>query len=1042
MRSVVALALAPSLCFASDLRLVISQVLPSNYVEIFNAGAGPVDLEGFSVQVGAGNRPWDAKPLHGVLAPGQHHLAYTNGSSLPVYAGSVALIRQIEPVQGTWPNRDQIIDLFAYARTGYHGLDQAFDGRSFVGPPEAAYFRKNGGCLDTDDNSADFYASPPQPRDWAAPAAPCPESSWAPTIASVGVRHAATLQSGPLAPGTLAVLDGTGFVSGHTQVFFDSVPAHLSGITSNRIILTIPAEAPVNRTVQITVRVDGLSSAARAVSLTATAPGVFGRSNPGMNVSPPLDQEGKPNTPESTTDAGSSFSFSCTGLGAADNPRLAVSVGGHSAEITGLEPERDSGAGVFRVTIRLPASLSPGVQRLILSAGGVTSPAEYVYLSETPANTDWGRIAAGARDLAYDPFRNLIYAGTADDQLRSTGAVPAHPNSVLVIDPRQRSIVQVIPCGSSPYRLALSAHGRYLWLALDRDQQIQRINLDTRKVEFKVLFADLFADFPGVGTQSVLGSTIQLRAMQPDPVDDEVLVLASPRTPTCVLRGNTRLPRLGPMFESVVPNPDGSFWTESYRFRLSVDGVEVLEKPSEVVPPLIAPLGDVLIDEVNVIRRTSDLRRLGVLNILLGGPGLNVVFRPGSGSGYIGGGSNSFSLAAFDVERLLMTEFWAVGLPGPGTSFPGRLVTIGSEGFAVAFGMPYDGTFGLGAGGDILFVPSGCLRPVDALAIPEAQPASGAIRYFPVPVQGATVDQASGRVYFSLGGYVPGIGNSVLPFNSVEGRFGDPIWVGSEPYVGAVPADGQFLYLSLAGSRMVKRFKLPDVVEDAGFGMYDWTFGWFVNAGVPQNVNVLEVPGALSTTIAVERGGGWGVAIFDDGVERPKKGGYDSVQFSPSGQWLFALGNTISDFPFSRYSVTPDGLVKEAMQTDLVEFYGGFGNLLRCGEAVCVTSNGMVLDPFQMQRIRVLDDGPFMCSRPMLALDPEMDRAYFYLPSGTIPNAPTLQGGIHSYSISTGKRTGSLIGTFRGSDMQLLPTGELMLTGRDGITLVPKALVN
>ena len=612
---------------------------------------------------------------------------------------------------------------------------------------------------------------------------------------------------------------------------------------------------------------------------------------------------------------------------------------------------------------------------------------------ERPANTDWGRIAAGARDIAYDRFRRLIYAGTADGQHRVPGAVPAHPNSVLVIDPGTRDIVQVIPCGSAPYRLALSARGKYLWVALDHDQAIQRINLETHKIEFTITFADIFADVPGAGVAFTFGARLyQVTAMQPDLVDDEIVAVASAQAPLFVLRGNFRPPRLGrPEVGSIVPNADGSFWTESYRFRISGNGVEVLEKPSEVVPPLLAPFADAVIDEVNVIRRASDLRRVGMLNrTSISAAFANIVYREDTGRGYIGDGRFGYSIAALDPKRLVVTDYWHVEIKDDGAGAgPGRLIDIGSEGFAVVFGEPWDGTTGTyGKGGDILFVPLDCLRPVDSFPLPEPQPASGGIRYFPVPVQGATVDRSSGRVLFSVASYVPGLGNSILPFSPDDGRFGAPVSAGSEPYVGTVPADGRFYYLSLAGSRTVKRFKLPDLVEDPDFGIYDWAFGWTTSGGVPTNVNVLEVPGALSTTIAIQRMGGLGTAMFDNGVERIKRGGRDSVQFSPSGQWLFALGNTTSDFPFARLAVTPHGLEPEATQAGLVDFNGGFGTLLRCTDKLCVTSNGMVLDPFQMQRVRVLDDGPFgtsqtMSSQRMLALDANMDRAYFYLPTGT-----------------------------------------------------------
>jgi len=519
---------------------------------------------------------------------------------------------------------------------------------------------------------------------------------------------------------------------------------------------------------------------------------------------------------------------------------------------------------------------------------------------------------------------------------------------------------------------------------------------------------------------------------------------------------------MGPTAASLLLNKDGTIWTENYRLQIGPDGLSVLENQSseEGVQWLVAAIGDNLIDNLNVIRRPQDLRRVGLLNEYFLNSGKNVVFREDSGLVYLGGGRYGYSIAAFDPNRMTMTAFWGVSLSSETTDHAGRLVAIGAEGFATAFGSHMDDNFGRdGAGGDILFVPTASLQPVAPFPLPAPQPPSGAIRYFPVPVQGATVDQASGQVYFSLASDVPGIGNSILPFSPADGSFGAPVWAGSEPYVGVVTADSQFLYLSLAGSRLVDRFRLPSLAVDTGFGIFDWTFGWFSDATpVPLNVNVLQVPGAPSTTIAVLRGGGWGVAIFDNGVQRPETTsqiipgctlieGVDSAQFAPSGGLLFGIDNYSTGFGLARFAVTPDGLVPQIGQEGLS---GGFNALLRCSDSLCITSTGLLIDPIQMTRVRMFGNGPFggsgsgdatygpFSSGTRVAPDFDNDRAYFYLPVGRPPDMPA---GIYAFAISTGQETGWLSGSFPQGDMQLLPSGELMLSDETGIALVPIALL-
>jgi hypothetical protein len=163
----------------------------------------------------------------------------------------------------------------------------------------------------------------------------------------------------------------------------------------------------------------------------------------------------------------------------------------------------------------------------------------------------------------------------------------------------------------------------------------------------------------------------------------------------------------------------------------------MMEKPAEVVPPVIARLGDAVIDEVHVIRRTGDLRRIGLLNrASISAVFANIVYREDTGRGYIGDGRFGYSIASFDPKRLIITEYWRVEIAEDSASAgPGRLINIGPEGFAVVFGEPWDGTTAYGRGGDILFVPLDCLRPVEPFSLPNPLPTTGGIRYFPVPVQ-------------------------------------------------------------------------------------------------------------------------------------------------------------------------------------------------------------------------------------------------------------------------------------------------------------------
>jgi predicted extracellular nuclease len=190
-----------TLTVAGGPTLVISQVYggggntgapyANDYIEIFNRGPSTVSLSGLSLQyasaTGTGNFGANAAQLtelSGDVAPGQYWLVEeaggATGSPLPpadvvdstpinmgASAGKVALVTGTTSLGcngGSAPCSasaiTRILDLVGY------------DGANFYeGPAPAptlsnttAALRVNGGCTDTDDNSADFVAGSPTPR--------------------------------------------------------------------------------------------------------------------------------------------------------------------------------------------------------------------------------------------------------------------------------------------------------------------------------------------------------------------------------------------------------------------------------------------------------------------------------------------------------------------------------------------------------------------------------------------------------------------------------------------------------------------------------------------------------------------------------------------------------------------------------------------------------------------------------------------------------------------------------------------------------------
>ena len=190
--------------------VVISQVyggggnagatLRNDFIELFNRGIAPVNLNGWSVQYtsAAGTGTWAVTNLTNVtLAPGQYYLvqeaAGTGGTqnlptpdatgsiAMSATNGKLALVSNAIALSGGCPSSASIVDLVGYG-TG------ASQPSCFEGAPaptltnSTADIRAVHGCTDTDANSSDFAIGTPAPRNSATTLAPCGGGDPAPSV--------------------------------------------------------------------------------------------------------------------------------------------------------------------------------------------------------------------------------------------------------------------------------------------------------------------------------------------------------------------------------------------------------------------------------------------------------------------------------------------------------------------------------------------------------------------------------------------------------------------------------------------------------------------------------------------------------------------------------------------------------------------------------------------------------------------------------------------------------------------------------------------
>jgi uncharacterized protein (TIGR03437 family) len=191
--------------------------------------------------------------------------------------------------------------------------------------------------------------------------------------ASVSVISAASLAPGPIAPGEIVTIFGTGFVKSNTQLLFDGQPATLFFTNATQINALAPTSLAPSSASAESVVVNGAPTAGASVTVVASAPGIFAGAN-GTGQAAALNEDGSVNSASNPAARGSVVSIYATGLGSgAANATLTIA--GYNAPVlyAGSAP---GFPGLIQINAQIPGGfLPPGTQALVLSVGGATSQA-------------------------------------------------------------------------------------------------------------------------------------------------------------------------------------------------------------------------------------------------------------------------------------------------------------------------------------------------------------------------------------------------------------------------------------------------------------------------------------------------------------------------------------------------------------------------------------------------------------------------------------------------------------------------------------------
>ncbi len=245
-----------------------------DFIELFNIGTTSVTFASWSVQYAAATgTSWSVTLITGTIEPGQYYLvaeaAGTGcsgapcGSDLPtpdvtgtiamaLGAGKVALVNNSTALSGTCPSSASIQDFI-----GYGGTANCSETSPATAPSNTtADIRKLNGCQDLDDNSKDFSALAPNPRNTSSPINICGLSISKSAVAQTNYNSAFTY--------TLTITNAT--ITATDVVITDLIPSNvtyvpnsassggdlLNGDTVSWTIATMTHTAIVSRTFVVT----------------------------------------------------------------------------------------------------------------------------------------------------------------------------------------------------------------------------------------------------------------------------------------------------------------------------------------------------------------------------------------------------------------------------------------------------------------------------------------------------------------------------------------------------------------------------------------------------------------------------------------------------------------------------------------------------------------------------------------------------------------------------------------------------------------------
>ncbi len=223
------------------------------------------------------------------------------------------------------------------------------------------------------------------------------------------ILNAASSVPGAIAPGEIVTIKGSGLGPAQglsfsidpntsqvdtalagTRVFFGGFGAPITYTSATQVNAIVPYEVASMSQVQMQVQYQGVYSSSTTLQIASAAPAAFTFNATGVGQAVAANQDGSLNGPSNPAASGSYVTIYFTGGGQTNPPgvtgsvngsvlkrlsqSISVIVGGALATVTfaGAAPALVDGVG--QLNIQLAASTPTGVQPIVITVGGVSSP--------------------------------------------------------------------------------------------------------------------------------------------------------------------------------------------------------------------------------------------------------------------------------------------------------------------------------------------------------------------------------------------------------------------------------------------------------------------------------------------------------------------------------------------------------------------------------------------------------------------------------------------------------------------------------------------